>query len=258
MSIAYEVAGGVAEIRFDRPEKLNALTLDMYDELGEAWRRARDDDEVRVVLLGGTGDRAFCVGADLTESIPALASDTFDISAWDPAHLKDRPFRKPIVAAVGGLCLGGGFEILLATDIRVASSRASFGFPEASLGFVPAGGTLVRLGRQIGHAATMELLLTAERFDAEHLLRVGVLNRVVEPDELDAVARGYAERLAGLSPTALRTIKEAVLELADLPLPDAFAAEARLGQRTFTSDDAREALAAFAARASSTSGRTSS
>ncbi|MBB4662220.1 enoyl-CoA hydratase/isomerase family protein [Conexibacter arvalis] len=248
MAIAYEVADGIAEIRFDRPEKLNALTLAMYDQLGEAWRAARDDDAVRVVLLTGAGERAFCVGADLTESIPALASDQFDISRWDPAHLKDAPFHKPIVAAVNGLCLGGGFELLLATDIRIAAADASFGFPEPTMGFVPAGGTLVRLQRQIGYAAAMELLLTGERFDAEHLLRVGVLNRVVAPGELHATARGVAERIASLSAQAVQTTKQSVLELADLPLADAFAREARLGQRTFTSDDAREGLRAFAER----------
>jgi enoyl-CoA hydratase/carnithine racemase len=157
-------------------------------------------------------------------------------------------FYKPIVAAVNGLCLGGGFEILLATDLRIASTTASFAFPEPTMGFVPAGGTLVRLQRQIGYAPAMELLLTGERFTAEHLLRVGVLNQVVEPDALLEVARERAERLASLSSQALQTIKQSVLELADLPAGAAFAREAELGQRAFTSDDAREGLQAFAAR----------
>jgi enoyl-CoA hydratase len=248
MGIAYDVTEGVAEIRFDRPEKLNALTLAMYQELGQAWADARDDPAVRVVLLTGAGDRAFCVGADLEESIPALADDRFDISAWDPAHLKGMAFYKPIVAAVNGLCLGGGFEILLATDLRIAATNASFGFPEPTIGFVPAGGTLVRLQRQIGYAPAMELLLTGERFSADHLVRVGVLNQVVEPAELLDVARGRAARLASLSSQALQTIKESVLTLADLPAEQAFAREAQLGQRTFTSDDAREGLRSFAER----------
>jgi enoyl-CoA hydratase/carnithine racemase len=246
--IGYEVADGIAEIRFDRPAKLNALTLAMYEQLGQAWADARDDPAVRVVLLTGAGERAFCVGADLEESIPALADDRFDISAWDPAHLKGMAFYKPIVAAVNGLCLGGGFEILLATDLRIASTTASFGFPEPTIGFVPAGGTLVRLQRQIGYAPAMELLLTGERFSPEHLLRIGVLNAVVEPDRLYAVARERCERLAALSAQALQTIKQSVLELADLPADEAFAREAELGQRTFTSDDAREGLRSFAAR----------
>jgi len=252
VSIAYEVVDGIAEIRFDRPEKLNALTLAMYDELGAAWHAAAEDDDVRAIVLTGSGDRAFCVGADLTESIPALASDAMDISAWDPAHVKDRPLDKPIVAAVNGLCLGGGFEILLATDIRIAADTASFAFPEATMGFVPAGGTLVRLSRQIAHAHAMELLLSAERFDAAHLHRIGIVNQVVPAAELREVAFAKARRLAALSPTALSTIKESVRVLADLPLDEAFAAEARFGQRTFTSPDARVALEAFAARAAPT------
>lgn len=249
MSIAYSTQDGVAEIRFDRPDKLNALTLAMYDQLGEAWHAAADDDAVRAIVLTGAGDRAFCVGADLTESIPALASDRIDISAWDPAHVKDRPLDKPIVAAVNGLCLGGGFEILLATDIRIAAETASFAFPEATMGFVPAGGTLVRLGRQIAHAHAMELLLTAERFDAQHLHRIGIVNQIVPAAELREVAFAQARRLAQMSPTALATIKQSVRVLADLPLADAFAAEAGYGQRTFTGPDARAALDAFAARA---------
>lgn len=253
MAIAYEVEDGVAEIRFDRPDKLNALTLAMYDELGEAWHAAAADDAVRAIVLTGSGDRAFCVGADLTESIPALASDRFDISAWDPAHVKDRPLDKPIVAAVNGLCLGGGFEILLATDIRIAADTASFGFPEATMGFVPAGGTLVRLRRQIAYAHAMELLLTGERFDAAHLFRIGLVNQVVPAAELQDVARERAMRLARMSPNALSTIKQSVRELAELPLADAFAAEAAYGQRTFTSPEAREALAAFAARSTPSS-----
>src|SRR5690606_28995942 len=104
---------------------------------------------VRVVILTGAGERAFCAGADLKESIPALARNEIDISAWDGAHLKSFDLDKPIVCAVNGLCMGAGFEIMLATDLRIAASTAVFSLPEVSLGIVPAGGTLVRLVRQI-------------------------------------------------------------------------------------------------------------
>ncbi|MBL8271147.1 enoyl-CoA hydratase/isomerase family protein [Steroidobacter sp.] len=245
MSIAYDLQDGIARITFNRPAKLNALTLAMYDELGAAFKTAAEDDRVRVVILTGAGERAFCVGADLTESIPALARNDIDISAWDPAHLKGLNLDKPIIAAINGLCMGGGFEIMLATDLRIASSTAVFSLPEVSIGIVPAGGTLVRLVRQIGYAAALEIMMTGDRFSSEHLLRVGVLNRVVAPEDLSATATRLAERLARLSPTALKVIKQSVRELTDLPLQDAFRREAVLGQVAFTSADAKRGLAAF-------------
>lgn len=246
MSIAYDVQDGIAQIRFNRPEKLNAMTLAMYDELGHAFKAAADDERVRVVILMGAGERAFCVGADLKESIPALARNDIDISAWDAAHLKSLNIDKPVICAVNGLCMGAGFEIMLATDLRIAASTAVFSLPEVSLGIVPAGGTLVRLVRQIGYAAAMEILMLGERFSSEHLLRVGVLNRVVAPEHLSVMVTGWAERLARLSPTALKVTKQAVRELSDLPLQEAFRREAVLGQVAFTSADAKRGLAAFA------------
>lgn len=254
MAIELSRNGHVATITIARPEKLNALSLKMYDDLGLAFAEVREDDDVRVVILTGAGDRAFCVGADLTESIPALASDRMDISAWDPAHLKNMAFYKPIICAVRGLCLGGGFEIMLATDIRIATEDAVFQFPEAAHGFVPAGGTLVRLARQIGYAHAMEILLTARRFSAAQLLARGVVNQVVASSELDAVTRKMAQEIAVLSPTAIQTIKEAVLTLQDDTWEKAFAKESVLGQRTFTSEDARRGLAAFAARSGGKTG----
>ncbi|WFP65600.1 MULTISPECIES: enoyl-CoA hydratase/isomerase family protein [unclassified Mesorhizobium] len=246
MAIDFNVDGPVATIRINRPEKLNALSLAMYEDLGRAFDEVRDDDRIRVAVLAGAGDRAFCVGADLKESIPALASDSFDISAWDPAHIKTSGFYKPVVGAIRGLCIGGGFELMLATDIRIVAEDAVFQLPEPAHGFVPAGGTLVRLVRQIGYAHAMEILLTGRRFTAAEMLAWGVANQAVASSEVERVARDIAERIASFSPTAIQTIKEAVLTLQHLPLGDAFQQEARLGQRTFTSDDAKRGLDAFA------------
>lgn len=248
MGIELTRNGGIATIRFARPEKLNALTLAMYDDLGRAFAEVRDDDAIRTIVLAGAGERAFCVGADLTESIPALTSGRFDISAWDPAHIKGLRLYKPIVSAVRGLCMGGGLEIMLATDIRIAAADATFQLPEPSHGFVPAGGTLVRLVRQIGYAHAMEILLTARRFTAAELAAKGVINQVVDTSRVEPLAFEIASRIAEMSPTAIQTIKEAVLTLQDLPWDEAFALEAQLGQRTFTSDDARRGLDAFASR----------
>jgi enoyl-CoA hydratase/carnithine racemase len=250
VTIRLERNDGIATITIDRPEKLNALTLDMYRELGEAFDAVRDDDSVGVAILTGRGDRAFCVGADLHDSIPALASGRFDISEWDGAHQKHSRLDKPVIAAVNGLCLGGGFEILLSTDLRIASATAEFAFPETGIGFVPAGGTLVRLARQIPHAWAMELMMLGERIDAAEALRLGILNRVVAPGDLMPAATAMARALLARSGTALATVKAAVRELGDLPEDAAFETEAVLGQRTFTSPDAAEGLAAFAERRS--------
>jgi len=248
MAIDLSKEGNVATIRINRPEKLNALTLAMYDDLGRAFAAVQDDDNIRVVVLAGSGDRAFCVGADLTESIPALAAGTFDISAWDPAHLKVTGFFKPIVSAIRGMCFGGGFEIMLATEIRIAARDAVFQLPEATLGFVPAGGTLVRLVRQIGYAHAMEIMLTARRFTASEMLAMGVVNHVVDSTSVETTAIEIANRIASLSPMAVQTIKEAALTLQDMPLAEAFRREAELGQRTFTSEDAKRGLASFSRR----------
>ncbi|MGB6102664.1 MAG: enoyl-CoA hydratase/isomerase family protein [Pusillimonas sp.] len=248
MAISYEVRDRIAHIGFNRPEKLNALTLDMYDQLAQAFARANEDTAVRVILLSGAGDRAFCVGADLTESIPALAEGRFDISEWDGAHIKQPGFYKPVVAAINGLCMGGGFEIMLAADIRVAADNAVFALPEASLGFTPAGGTLVRLTRQIPYVFAMELMMTAERFPAARLAEMGLLNRVVPADQLAQVALAYAEGIAQKGRVAISVIKEAALTLGHLPFDQAFAREAQLGQRAFTCDEAKAGLQRFLAR----------
>lgn len=245
MAILYAVEAGVAHVTIDRPGKLNALTLDMYQALGGAFRRAQADPDVRVVVLTGSGERAFCVGADLAESIPALAENRFDISEWDGAHIKQDGFYKPVVAAINGLCMGGGFEIMLAADIRVAADHAEFALPEAALGIVPAGGTLVRLTRQIAFAHAMELMLTGERFRAARLAEMGLLNRVVPGADLEDAAMSYARSIAGKGQVAVEVIKRAALTLGHLPYAEAFRQEAALGQFAFTSPEAREGLRNF-------------
>ncbi|MDQ7909990.1 enoyl-CoA hydratase/isomerase family protein [Phytohabitans sp. ZYX-F-186] len=245
MTITLERQDAVAVVTIDRPEKLNSLTLAMYRQLGEALIEVHADPAIAVAVLTGRGERAFCVGADLTESIPALAEGRFDISEWDDAHQKHVRQRKPVIAAVNGLCLGGGFEIMLSTDIRIASATAEFGLPEVGIGVVPAGGTLVRLTRQIPYAWAMQLMLGGDRVGAETALRFGLLNDVVAPDALLDTAMTWAARLARNSGTAMAVVKEAVQYLSDLPSDQAFRYEALLGQKAFTSADAREGMAAF-------------
>lgn len=246
--IRLERHGAIGLITIDRPEKLNAMTLSMYDELGAAFAEVRDDAGIGVAVLTGEGDRAFCVGADLGESIPALTEERFDISEWDAAHQKHSTLEKPVIAAINGLALGAGFEIMLSTDIRLAAAHAEFGLPETGVGIVPAGGTLVRLMRQIPYAFAMDLMLRGERIDADTALRYGLVNRVVLASDLRDEALAVAEQLLAKSRTAVATVKRAVRALQDLPEDEAFRQEAVIGQQAFASADAREGLAAFAAR----------
>lgn len=244
MSIKYEVQGGIALITLNRPEKLNTLTLQMYEDLGAAFIEAGRDPKVAVCVLTGAGEKAFCVGADLTESIPHLANGHY-IDEWDFAHMKHVAMYKPIIAAVNGFCMGGGFEILFGTDIRVASSKAVFKLPEVSLGIVPAGGTLARLARQIPYARAMELILTGRQITAAEALDYGILNYVVEPAQVMDKAMEIAGSILPLSTTAVQTAKESVLKLLGLPLEAAYDTESMLGYKAFTSADAKEGLAAF-------------
>lgn len=246
--IEYAAQSGVALITINRPDKLNALTLDMYDGLAQSFDLARDDDSVGVVIVTGAGDRAFCVGADLHESIPALASGRFDISRWDGAHQKHTTLYKPVIAAVDGLCLGAGFEIMLSTDLRICGAEARFALPESGIGVVPAGGTLTRLVRQVPYALAMELMLLGDQIDAEEAARIGLVNHVVPAGGALDAAHVLAERLLARSGSALETIKSSVLQLADMPAETAFHAEALYGQKAFASADAKEGLAAFAER----------
>jgi enoyl-CoA hydratase/carnithine racemase len=248
MTISVTVADGIAVLTIDRPAKLNAMTLEMYQQLGRAFDEAGRDPEVAVVVLTGAGERAFCVGADLGESIPALASGRFDISRWDAAHQKHSTLDKPVICAVNGLCMGAGFEIMLSTDLRVASDTATFALPETHLGVVPAGGTLTRLVRQVPYAVAMELMLLGETFDAARAERVGLVNRVVPAGDVLPAAYDLARRLITASGTALSVVKTSVRALADMPEDAAFHAEAAFGQQAFASQDAAEGLAAFAQR----------
>lgn len=247
-AVTYAVDDGIALVTIDRPDKLNALTLDMYEQLSRAFDLARDDDRVGVVIVTGAGERAFCVGADLYESIPALAEGLFDVSHWDGAHQKHTTLYKPVIAAVSGLCLGGGLELMLSADLRICSDDARFALPEAGVGVVPAGGTLTRLVRQIPYALAMELMMLGDQIGADEAARFGLVNRVVPPGAVMQAAREMAQRLLSRSGSALEIIKSSVLRLSDMPADVAFHAEAMYGQKAFTSQDAQEGLAAFAER----------
>lgn len=241
--------GGIATITLDRPERLNAIDRQMYAELSEAWSSVRDDDEVRAAVITGAGGRAFTTGADLKSYIPdPSALGEFWLTQKDQLLNRGLEVWKPVVAAVNGYCLGGGMTLLLATDIRVAATHATFGLSEVRRGLLPGNGGTQRLLRQVPYAVGMELLLTGESIPAHVAERWGLVNAVVEADELMDVALQYARKIAENGPLAVQAIKELAIRSADVDLSTGLRMEQAMSRLLRFTDDAKEGPAAFAER----------
>jgi enoyl-CoA hydratase len=255
--LLYEKRDGIAILTFNRPERRNALSPELLVRLAEAWRDFRDDDDLRVAILTGAGDEAFCAGGDLGRLMPLFTGARQAEDDWDHRLMADvgdimatallRPFElyKPIVAAINGYALAGGTEILQSTDIRIASSKASFGLSEAQRGLVPGGGSMVRLPRQIPYCKAMEILLLGDRIPAAEAHRIGFVNEIVAPENLLARAMEIAQRLVRNAPLALRAIKETVIRTNGMALEDAYRVEHELSAPVMRSRDAREGPQAF-------------
>ncbi len=254
--LIYEKCDGVATLTFNRPERRNALSPELMVQLAGAWVDFRDDPAMRVAILTGAGGEAFCAGGDLQLLMPLFTGARKPQDEWDRKLLGDgslmmtallKPFElyKPVIAAVNGYALAGGCEIMQATDLRIASTNASFGLSEAKRGLVPGGGSMVRLARQIPYCKAMEILLLGDRMSAEEAHRIGLVNEVVSPERLLPRAHELAARLAKNGPLALRKIKEAVLRTSGLPLAEAYAIENECAGVVMQSRDAREGPRAF-------------
>lgn len=237
-------------LTIDEPSALNALDPESMAALAEGWARLRDDDALRVAVVTGAGERAFCVGSNLKTFIPRLQSGELEPRENQENYMKGSlgPVFKPIVAAVNGDCLGGGMELLTCTDIRLSVEGARFGQPECRWGLFPGGGGTVRLPRQIGYANAMEILLTGRLFSASEALRFGLINRIVAREDLEREALELARAICANGDLAVRRIKEAVWRQADLPLAEAYELESALGEDVFRSDEARRGLDAFASK----------
>jgi enoyl-CoA hydratase len=245
-TVRLERTGPVAIITIDRPTKLNTLTLSMLAELRDCSDRVRDDETVRAVIVTGAGDRAFCAGGSLESALPAAIAAGSDVTSPDPHRRFFSDLPKPVVAAVRGLCVGGGLEIMLGCDLRVASDDATFGLPEVGIGLIAGGGSHVRLPRQIPYAIAMQMLLLGETVTARRAYEVGLINCVTKAADNLEVAMGVASRLARNGPVAVQTAKEIVLR--SLAYQDAFATEHSLNRQVLTSQDAQEGVLAFRER----------
>ena len=254
--VLYEEREAIAWITINRPEARNVLGPHAFVALADAWDAARANPAVRVVVLTGAGDRDFCCGGDLSGLIPlwtgarAPADAIEERLLRDPAIadrvlLKGEPLDKPVVCAVNGRALGGGCELLQATDVRIAASHAQFGLPEPTMGIVPGGGSMVRLARQLPYAHAMRLLMSGEPIDAQTALGWGLVSEVVAGGELLARAEALAQRIAANAPRALAAIKRTVRESHTESWGDAFDREARESAAVMMSRDAREGPRAF-------------
>jgi enoyl-CoA hydratase len=266
MTVHYEERGPVALITIDRPERRGAMNFEAYSQLANGWRGAAANPAIRVVVITGTGD-SYCAGADLKELIPKVAEDirarAANPEAAPPAEamgsgrelarindntlavLRDVDYPKPIIAAVNGPCVASGMEMLLGTDLRIASPDAVFGLPEVCRGLFASGGSTVRLPRQIPYVHAMDLLLTGRYISAEEALKFGLINEVVARDRLLERAFELAERIAANSPGAVSATKLSVLEGLKTGTPEAFASELEFGNQVFAASDATEGPRAF-------------
>ena len=246
-NLVLEYDGPVATLTLNRPQALNTLDQATIQELGAALDAVAADEALRVLLITGAGDRAFAAGADIKE-LRAVES------ASDGARIADRThaifqklvdLRKPVIAVVNGYALGGGFELALACDIRIAADTAVVGLPEVSLGLIPGWGGTTRLARLVGTGTAKLLIFTAARLSASEARDLGILERVVPASELMAAARTLATSIAAMPPLALAAAKQSINRGHDLALLDANAYEAALFSRVASSEDAREGTSAF-------------
>lgn len=250
-----EVDGHVMIVTMNRPKRKNAMTLKMYARMADAWRQASEDDNIRAIILTGA-EGNFCSGMDLR----AMAGDTdetddYDVDsrmkAGDTGFIYDgllKTYRptKPVIAAVEGVAIAGGTEILQGTDIRVAGAGARFGVSEARWSLYPMGGSAVRLPRQIPYTIAADILLTGRHISGQEAKDIGLVAYVVPDGEALAKAREIADVIAGNGPLAVEAILKTLHDTADMSEADAFAYEQPYGQAVFQSQDAKEGPKAFA------------
>ncbi len=248
MPILYEKRGKTAYITLNRPQALNALDIETLQELSLALIDFRDDDELLAAILTGAGERAFCAGADIQDELPSLKATRNKRWCEPPTIMRGLELWKPVIAAINGHALGGGLELALACDFRIAAENATFGFPEVTLGIIPDWGGTQRLPRSIPLAKAAELLLMGQRIDAQEAYRIGLVNKVVPLPQLLPTAEEWAERLCQLPPLAVRAAKEAMIRGIELSLEDGLRLESKLEASLWTTEDAEEAKQAFLAK----------
>jgi len=249
-NIMYEKADGVVKITVNRPKAMNALNADTVEELSHALQEAKKDTSVRVIILTGSGEKAFIAGADINEIKTSFekgamaARDEFSLPGQGLVTNIER-LGKPVIAAVNGYALGGGSEIIQACHLAIASENAQIGQPEINLGFNPCWGGTVRLPQLVGRKKALEMILTGDMIDAQEAHRLGLVNKVVPQSELMQRAEELAQKIADKSAEAVRFCLDSVLDDSDTALVDALNKEANLLGLAADTADAMEGLTAF-------------
>lgn len=250
MAILYEKRGHVAYITINRPEARNAIDLETSREMNEAWQDFRADDNLWIGVLTGAGEKAFSAGADLKSLIPMMTGAARSNESADDAGFGGitRGFEcwKPMIAAVNGFCFAGGFEMMLACDLRIASENATFGLTEVRWGIIPGAGGTQRLPRAVPLARAMEIILMGEAITAEDAHQMGLVNKVVPQAELMKEVERWVNILLERGPLALRAAKQAMLQGLNMSLDEGMQLEQRLFRQMLATEDAKEGPLAFA------------
>jgi enoyl-CoA hydratase len=243
--ILLEQRGRVALVTMNRPEKRNALDGQMRCAFLGVMDKLRRDHNVRAVVLTGAGEKAFVAGADIAEFEGRSPVDQYRVMRLPTVFEAIEQSPKPVIAAVNGFCLGGGMELALACDIRIASTNAKFGQPEVNLGIIPGGGGTQRLPRIVGMGHALRMILTGEMIAAEEAHRLGLVEEVVPPEVLIDRAVALGELIASKSPVAVAAAKEATRAAMSLPMAEGLRLETALFQLCFSSEDKAEGVRAF-------------
>lgn len=248
MTVQYSVDNHVARVTIDRADRMNAVDAAIWDELESIWKRIEADPDVRVVVLTGSGDRAFCAGADMK----ATADGKSGLAYWADARAGGfggltmrKSLHVPVIARVNGLAVGGGFELVLGCDIVVAAEHASFGLPEAKVGRMPLDGGMIMLPRLIPQKIAMGMLLTGNRISAADAERYGLVNEVVAESELDEAVDRWVAQILECAPLSVKAIKECVKETGDLSVDEAQAKKLPALIAALESEDSEEGPRAF-------------
>lgn len=246
-TVIYEIRDKIAFVTINRPEAYNACDKPTYERLAEVWQDFANNDDAWVAILTGAGDKAFCAGSDIKQNFNTQPEpgDAFDSNSRADL-MRGLDVWKPIIAAVNGHCNGGGLEMALGCDIRVASDNAQFGLGEAKIGLLPGGGGTQRLTRAMPLGDALWMLYTGERIDAAEAYRTGLVNRVVPLSELLPTAEAMARKILEAGPLAVRAIKQAAIKGLSMPLQDGLRLESNLFRLLAMTEDSIEGTRAFA------------